>query len=451
MQVEFLSDGHLNTSGRYRGQYFNRAVLVDSKWVVMNVKTTSTVLDYDTYKTCGNIQALTWTVNSAGYVYNSKEAIYMHHVMMPSMPPSKLSVDHVNQIKTDNRKCNLRLATQSQQNSNRAQRSDKIAPCPELVERGIKRLPRGIRYDNGMQRYVIEPFNMNGTRSTKMDHVGKFKDALAIYISESEKANTISIACQGNKLAQEFHAIMDAAIKFDSSIQKPVNDDIVVDDLSYARQLMEMLQDVQVQKGPANIEWSDIRNPNGVADTVGRIKGDTFTLYDAKMHHVLGDLNWETSGNVPRYKKQSLCSYIWTDLLKKDIPEGHIVAQISCDGYDVRSSNLYLLNRTMAFRTTPGEWIIPENVDIGMRFLPRGIVVNKSKVMITQAGKLIPGEFGANDDGLWIKTRNKTNTEALIKSAIAVLKATHGADEFHAQNETYQWHMQTYRQAMQIA
>ena len=113
MQVQFLSDGHLNNIGRYSGQYFNRAVLVDSKWVVMNVKNTSTIIDYKVYKS--DCQPLTWTLNSAGYVYNAKESTYLHQKVLPNNDFA-LSVDH----------------------------------------KGIKKLPRGIRYDNGMQRYEYQ-------------------------------------------------------------------------------------------------------------------------------------------------------------------------------------------------------------------------------------------------------------------------------------------------------
>lgn len=456
MHVELLSNGRLNETGRYSGQTFNRAVLVDSKWVVMNVKDTVTVMDYDVYV---NNKDITWTLNAAGYVYNSQGASYLHQLVLPNKD-KLLSVDHINQHILDNRECNLRLATQSQQNANRPQRSDKIGPCPELVKRGITRFPRGIRYDNGMQRYVVEIADnatMNATRSTKMDHVAKFKDALTIYIAQSMRDNrdNVDVLCR-KELADEYMAILDAAHAFDPSMNysqgsRDSRGNDTYDDFAFAKQLLNMLSDVQVQKGPANIQWSEHDFPQFGA--IGRTKGDTFTLYDAVMKSQLGPLNWETSGAVPRYNKRSLCTYIWTNIMKREIPDGHIVAQLSCDGYDVRSANLYLLKRDMAYRTTPNEWVIPEEVDLGTpgmgySFLPRGIVVNKTKVMIVQSGNLRPGECGADANGLWNKSRNKTNTDALVKQAIKILQDTHGLAAFNESNNTYQYLMSSYCRAL---
>lgn len=467
MHVELLSNGRLNETGRYSGQTFNRAVLVDFKWVVMNVKDTVTVLDYDVYKGKNiqgieGIQGITWTLNAAGYVYNSQGASYLHQLVLPNKD-KLFSVDHINQHVLDNRKCNLRLATQSEQNANRPQRSDKIGPCAELVERGITRFPRGIRYDKGMQRYVVEIADnatMNATRSTKMDHIAKFKDALTIYIAQSERGNRDNHddALGRKELANEYMTILDAAHAFDPSMNcngisrgsQSRQGNNTYDDVAYANRLLNMLSDVQVKKGPANIQWSEHDFPQFGA--IGRTKGDTFTLYDAAMKSQLAPLNWETSGSVPRYNKRSLGTHIWTNIMKREIPDGHIVTQLSCDGYDVRSANLYLLKRDMAYRTTPNEWVIPEGVDLGTpgmgySFLPRGIVVNKTKVMIVQSGNLRPGECGADANGLWNKSRNKTNTDALVKQAIKILQDTHGQAAFNESNNTYQYLMSSYRMA----
>lgn len=445
-------------------QGVQHAVIVDDKWVVINVKDKSTVVDADFYESTFKTSKM--NCNKAGYVHCSGNMTYVHQVVTPNEAndPS-LSVDHINRITVDNRLCNLRLATVGEQNANKFQRCDKIPPVSNLIERGITYHPRGIRYDAGMERYVIEhsatkrlttPTNLTGTRSTKMDHVAKFKDTLELYITilSEDKVfmeDDLPFAAYRKSLAEEYMAIMDAARAFDHEINPGavVNIDELGDDLTYAKDLMKLLTDVTVQKGPANIPWTEKFTPYGVPDTVARIKGDTMTLYDANMHSQLSSLNWETSGSVPRYKKRSLISYIWTDIMKRTIPEGHIVAQFSCDGYDVRKANLYILERTMAFRVNPNEWVVPDGVDIGMHFLPRGIMVNSSKVMIGQSGQLVPNSFGADAEGLYIKTRNRanTNTEALIKNAIKVLIDTHGLERFKESNDNYQYLMRTFRQA----
>lgn len=50
-------------------------------------------------------------------------AIYLHHIVKPY---SGISVDHINQIKTDNRSRNLRYATQSEQNMNQSKRTRNV-------------------------------------------------------------------------------------------------------------------------------------------------------------------------------------------------------------------------------------------------------------------------------------------------------------------------------------
>lgn len=60
-----------------------------------------------------------WFVNSNGYITarcNNKQHILFHRVLFPD----SITVDHITHNTSDNRKCNLRIATQSQNNINRS-------------------------------------------------------------------------------------------------------------------------------------------------------------------------------------------------------------------------------------------------------------------------------------------------------------------------------------------
>lgn len=63
-----------------------------------------------------------WWVKDNGYIYTQenkpkRKSIYLHRVIMNA--PKGMVVDHINHNKLDNRKKNLRICTQSQNNMNK--------------------------------------------------------------------------------------------------------------------------------------------------------------------------------------------------------------------------------------------------------------------------------------------------------------------------------------------
>ena len=129
-----------------------------------------------------------------GYAYahiDDNLNLSMHVFIMKdkNVTVNSLSVDHINYIKTFNVGENLRYATQSEQNSNRETRKDKLPPPIELINIGITSLPRYIRYDNSEKKFVIErmhpglehvdgSFNYSGTKSTNVSVIYKYYDIL---------------------------------------------------------------------------------------------------------------------------------------------------------------------------------------------------------------------------------------------------------------------------------
>jgi hypothetical protein len=471
MIATLLSNGRTSDIGRYPGKMFNRALTIDSKWVVMTCGKTCTVFDFDMFE---KIHETTWSMLKSGYVAESNIKTYLHTLVLPNANANaNMSVDHINQIKTDNRRENLRLATQAEQNSNRATRADKIPACALLVAAGVTHLPKGIRKDESLDRYtcVDHPVckkldksrNFAGTRCKAANEVARFKDCLEIYIDILQNhgkptEDEVLFFEKRLALAQEYNTIIKTAHEFDNEFPDVLYaiDDLMNDDLSYAKIIMQKLSAVEVVKGPANLSTNEVFMPN--INAIKRFKGETMTMYDACFAEQFKELNWDVDGSprikipsnlqvkYPEFTRGSLMNFIWTQLLKKTVPEGYVVVPFSCDTFDVRKENMHLIEGTAAYRVTHDEWVVPEDVNIGMEFLPHGITVNKSKVMINQAAELRPNEFGANAAGRWATTITQKNTiEILINTAIKIMIETHGQDEFTRRNDKYQRLMATYR------
>ena len=159
-------DGLYVRSGRYAGSYKNFCYLIENtetneKYYKMTCNpdnTRCTTLSIDDVKLLKNYKPYTpiWTVQLGnGYAYakdpTTKVNMTLHSFIIKNKDPNdekindkKYSIDHINRDKLDNRRENLRWATQSVQNSNTDKRNrKKIA----------KSLPAGITQDM-MPKYV---------------------------------------------------------------------------------------------------------------------------------------------------------------------------------------------------------------------------------------------------------------------------------------------------------
>jgi hypothetical protein len=141
-----------------------------------------------------------WYSRPTGYIYahnksteSDTASVTMHAVIMRNLQGipenDTTSVDHLNYIKTFNVCENLRYVSQSEQNTNRQNRTDKALPPKELQDIGIQSLPRYVRYDKSEQKFVVErkhpgfakltePFNSSGTKSKHVSMIYKYYDVL---------------------------------------------------------------------------------------------------------------------------------------------------------------------------------------------------------------------------------------------------------------------------------
>jgi hypothetical protein len=161
-------------------------------WPVLGDKVIAYDAEYD-----AEIAKYNWFITN-GYAYNHK-AGYMHQFIanlagITASSATNLSIDHINVYKLDNRAKNLRLATQSEQNSNRHTRADKKPPCEEIQALGITELPKHVRWDKTEKKFIIEKHPvlldevqhgirkkacMSGSKSVTLTILQKYQDILA--------------------------------------------------------------------------------------------------------------------------------------------------------------------------------------------------------------------------------------------------------------------------------
>jgi hypothetical protein len=143
--------------GRYPGIIHYREVSYNNKeytigTILFKEKEIEFVIDKDDFS---KIEDKAWHLSSEKYISssfihdNKRKELYLHNLIMNRLEfpgkGSKETVDHINRIGLDNRKENLRIVSQSQQNMNQIQRSRSIL-LPEGCDILPEDIPRHIWY-----------------------------------------------------------------------------------------------------------------------------------------------------------------------------------------------------------------------------------------------------------------------------------------------------------------
>lgn len=110
------------------------------------------------------VAARRWHLTSQGYVATRVSRVparelFMHRLIMSA--PTGIQVDHINRRRLDNRRCNLRFASQSQQSANSG------------IWRTNRSGYRGVSWDAQQSRWVAR---IRCARSNRSLNLGRFTD-----------------------------------------------------------------------------------------------------------------------------------------------------------------------------------------------------------------------------------------------------------------------------------
>lgn len=217
-----LNDYFINDKHTYRLYYDDST---KKEYTIMKIKQGSYVI-FDSKHTLKIIK-LKWSLGHGDYVNHTftKEShkhfeemgisqnenggnITLHRYIQKYLKPyDELnihnSVDHINRHVFDNRDDNLRWASQTDQNYNRSSLSNKKEPCEELKKLGVNVLPRFIRYDKCVERFVIEKHPV-----------------LLLNDTNEENKKPISNGTRSGCIFQKYYDVIKKAVKLDEKMQE---------------------------------------------------------------------------------------------------------------------------------------------------------------------------------------------------------------------------------------
>lgn len=356
-----------------------------------------------------------------GYPYFrcvSDGACVTHHSfimdkMNNSHIPKGHSIDHINWQKTDNRRENLRMASQAVQNSNRTQRTDKHPPPPELLALGIMNLPRLVRWDVGEKKFVIDVQNkVSGSKSNQVTTINKFRgilNKLIAYYRIAGIADTVDYSHR-IKLADEYNQIVRAAHLSSPDVFPDgpyANLSDMWSPVEYADLCLSKLPPLapgELMHGPLNVEQRFVDLPD--FNAVAIVKKEFVVLFDRQYTEIVRNLPSLEIDNkkVCRFAKSPLLSrafpgfdlntisdsedknkivakeLVWGAFFRRPIPNGFCITPKNYQQYDLREANLQLLPGKGSNFQAPGTFKVSSEYDIGMRFWPKGVtLINTEK------------------------------------------------------------------------
>lgn len=366
-----------------------------------------------------------FTVDANGYV----PAV---HQSLVRVRERSLSVDHIDRIRLDNRRKNLREATQSEQIFNQRQRADRSDYADVCSTLGICEMPRYFRWDGVENKFSFKDHplakaaarrgihvNTSGTKSESVSFLNKFRSALLAALEMFQKMSNYDDMDVADEL---YHFRIRLALEYNDAVRtahryKPdvFPDGPYADMDSYTaskwrevesiRSVLDVLPPMRPDEtlgGPRCLEQDVFVDEDGT-QAVACFKGadadgedDAWSSYpivwDIKHHDALRDLTIDRGDlrihlttplrqrfglDTTRFpgRKMHAFDLVYHVLENQPARPGFVVVPYNQIKRDLRVANLcYVRGESKNFKpSTPVQE--PSPVDIGMPFLPRGVSV----------------------------------------------------------------------------
>ena len=345
-----------------------------------------------------------------------------HRTVMTShshMTPDdeKNTADHINQVRNDNRRDNLRWATISEQMYNRSVRNR--SEYPEICDAlGVEMLPRSIRWDETEKKFTCKDHPLykiaqengisictSGTKSENVSLLNKFRSVLEVLlamfstlgehgvdISDELKDTRVTLAQDYNDIVRFAHLQDPAHFPDGPYADIAMLKNIAQRDVMYYRSILDALPPLQEGEstgGPKSVPVSFLSNRD--LDAVASFKGDEPHpfVWDAKHNSVLERLTVDKDGRIHLSEPtRNLLNLHWWPMSKihlydvvyhvlenNPVTPGFTVVPYNQIKRDVRYENLVYVRGEPKNYKPPTPVQIRANVDIGMPFLPRGVTI----------------------------------------------------------------------------
>jgi len=408
-------------------------------------------------------------VHTNGYPYctvgSGAQTVHGRIMRIPDDEP-RLSVDHINRIKTDNRVANLRCVGPDVQNQNRDDRDDRADPPAELAAIGIARMPRRVRWSNsdGEKKFVVDmpppTSSISGTKSVNVSVVNKFRDIL-LKMKDHEFFQNRAEGEEDDRrlratLCSQHDALVKAAHELDPTRfpDGPYSADMEGTGISYIDWCLAKLPPPtagDVLHGALDREQTVEMLPEIDACAIVR-GGEKFKiLLDADLFDRAS--SWgklDTSGGVPRVaaaqarsagvgggkNKRNFRDVVWEQYHGEPPAAGHTVVALNHQQFDLRSANLELrLGSGKSFKApSPASVRIPDGcppASVGGRaYLPLGVTFTGGNTLMFK----VVGPGGTS------KVRKVTANAATVGETLAakVLPILRQDEVYDERDELYQ-------------